>query len=350
MKHPLRPHALALALLSSFLIPNSSFAQSASPALIPFQGRLTDQTGAAYSTGQFTITFNLYDQAIGGTSVWTERHEKVSVINGMVNAFLGSVNSIDSVDFSTTKYLGIAVDADDNATTPEPEMVPRTMILGAFHAKKAEVATNATKLNGAGWDVLLTDADPTAGGAVLKADKIGDGVISAGKLADGSVTSAKIADGAITGQHIQDGSVVNDKLAAGTASANLAAEGLIALGARPIRVRGSIHLNSGAGIAGSTSQAVYTVPADTYAKVYISKFTYTDYTGGQNQIQNAKILVGGDPIGSAGGESNWQIKLWQEFNLGPGEKIEIQNSATNHFTIVINYTINIRGVEFTSAP
>ena len=55
-----------------------------SPQLIPFQGRLTNPQGVPYNSGQYTITFNLYDQAVGGANLWTETHSKVGVINGMV--------------------------------------------------------------------------------------------------------------------------------------------------------------------------------------------------------------------------------------------------------------------------
>lgn len=115
-------------------------ARAAEPALIPFQGRLTDQQGSAYTNGQFTILFQLYDQAVGGGSIWQERHEKVGVINGMVNALLGSIAPLTSVSFSNTKHLGITVDADNNPNTPDPEMIPRQMIIPAFWSKYAERA------------------------------------------------------------------------------------------------------------------------------------------------------------------------------------------------------------------
>lgn len=339
-----------LVLLSAFALPHSSFAQSPSRALIPFQGRLTDQDGEPYATGQFTITFNLYSQAIGGTTVWTERHEKVSVINGMINAFLGSVNSIDAVDFANTKYLGIAVDADENAATPEPEMVPRTMIVSAFHAKKAEVATNATQLNGAGWDTVLTEADPNASGAVLKANRIGDGAISdaklangavtadkvangavsADKLAAGSVTAAKIADGAITGQQIQDGSVANVDLAAGTASANLADEGLIALSAAPINLRETVSASL-QNFAGETG-TVYTVPANRYARVTVAWRLPTQGPGWGGNLKVAGRIYSEDN----GSASQNTIFDTQEFTLGPGQSIQVTNGRASVVGILLS--------------
>ncbi len=139
---------LMLLIASSFVIRNSSFAQSASPQLIPFQGRLTNQQGVVYTSGQYSITFNIYSQAVGGSTLWTERHEKVGVTNGMVNVFLGSITTLSNVDFGTVKYLGITIDADNNPATADPEMVPRQMIIPSFYAKNSET------LNRRDWTYL----------------------------------------------------------------------------------------------------------------------------------------------------------------------------------------------------
>src|SRR4051812_17873773 len=94
-------------LIVAALAPPVRAQQTASPTLIPFQGQLTNQQGVAYSAGKYTIVFNLYNQAVGGTAVWTERHQKVGVINGMVNVFLGSIAPFpDTVDFAQVNYLG----------------------------------------------------------------------------------------------------------------------------------------------------------------------------------------------------------------------------------------------------
>ena len=147
------------------------------PCLIPFQGRLTDQQGVAYTEGQYTLIFNLYDTAVGGTSLWTERHEKVGVINGMVNLFLGSINSLDGQDFSKTRYLGITVDADGNANSYDPEMVPRQMIIPAFHAQ------NSNKLQGMDWSAVLSgDKTFPLASRYINPDRIHDGTITSNKL------------------------------------------------------------------------------------------------------------------------------------------------------------------------
>lgn len=148
-----------------------------SPLLIPFQGRLTDQNGTAISSGQHTITFNIYRLAVGGTSEWTERHEQVGVINGLINVFLGSIEPLNGVEFNQTLYLGITIDADNNPVTADPEMVPRQMLIPAFHAKSAERSQLMVAGDGTyhGWNALFGEGNPVTGsmsGARLAMDSI----------------------------------------------------------------------------------------------------------------------------------------------------------------------------------
>ena len=189
---------LALAALSAYAVD--------SQRLIPFQGRLTNQQGIPYTEGRYTIVFNLYDAPVGGTALWTERHESVGLINGMVNVFLGSITDLSGQDFSKMRYLGITIDADGNANTPDPEMVPRQMIIPAFYAKDSE------KLQGADWSAILAtgSTDPRTGyisGARLAdkgiaTDKLADSGVTTEKIKDGNVTSAKIASQSILPSHL----------------------------------------------------------------------------------------------------------------------------------------------------
>lgn len=203
------------------------------PLLIPFQAQLTDSSGQLITNGPKTIIFNLYEQAIGGASKWTERHEKVGIINGSVNVFLGSIEPFppgkatpsptDRTFFSKTRYLGITIDEDGNPTTPEPEMVPRQIIIPAFHAMNSE------KLQGFGWESILKDngKDPENGhikgskieeegitnlqirNGEIKTDEIADGAITVGKFAHGAlnITTDRIVNNTILGEDLSDGSV-----------------------------------------------------------------------------------------------------------------------------------------------
>lgn len=177
-----------------------------SPLVIPFQGQVTNQQNAVVADGQYSLIFNLYDVAVGGQPLWTERHSKVGVVNGMVNLFLGSIVSIAGVDFSQTRYLGITVDVDDKPTTPDPEMVPREMIIPAFYAKQAE---NSAALAGQTWAAVFSNGNPDTGSFIetklpqisasrLAADAARDNLIAGGQspVASGGVILSEDANNA----------------------------------------------------------------------------------------------------------------------------------------------------------
>ena len=197
-----------LTLLSLLVVAGPLAAQTAAPTLIPFQARLTDQNGVAYTNNQYTIVFQLYDQAVGGTLLWSERHEKVGVLNGMVNVFLGSIATLTNVSFSSTRYLGITVDGDNNPNTADPEMVPRQMIIPAFWAQNS---ANSQKLAGYAWSDLLGNSNPALG---IPGSRLQAASITSAQIASSAVGSNQLALNAITAAHVPRPIVVTNGVAA----------------------------------------------------------------------------------------------------------------------------------------
>ena len=108
--------------------------------LIPFQGRLHDVDNQLVDDGVYSLTFNVYETPTGGSSVWTETHQNVSVINGYVNILLGAIEFFDqppsaSVNFSTSKYLSVSINNGE-------ELFPRTQLVPSFHATSADQLGN----------------------------------------------------------------------------------------------------------------------------------------------------------------------------------------------------------------
>lgn len=67
-------------------------AVNTTPAIMNFQGRLTDASGKIVANGQYNIKFTIYNA--GSTAIWTETREttnRVTVINGLFSVQLGSV-------------------------------------------------------------------------------------------------------------------------------------------------------------------------------------------------------------------------------------------------------------------
>lgn len=98
------------------------------PRMINYQGKLTTPAGLLID-GVYSMTFNIYDAAVGGSSLWNETQPAVTVDKGVFSVLLGSVNSIpDSVfQYGAIRYLGVQVGAD-------PEMAPRKEIVSVGYA------------------------------------------------------------------------------------------------------------------------------------------------------------------------------------------------------------------------
>ncbi len=117
---------------------------------INYQGKLTDSSGVAVTDGSYNIVFNLYTQASGGSSIWTETlsgANAVTVTDGLFSVLLGNVSSLANVNFSQTLYLGVNV-GGDGEMTPRKEIgsVPSAFVAYALDAVNA-TSTNATTTN-----------------------------------------------------------------------------------------------------------------------------------------------------------------------------------------------------------
>lgn len=95
--------------------------------VINIQGVLRENSGAPMADGTYELKFRLYEQATGGTAVWTEIQSDVQVANGMFSADLGSVNNFSGVAFDVPYYLGISVGSS-------AELSPRTRLNSSVYA------------------------------------------------------------------------------------------------------------------------------------------------------------------------------------------------------------------------
>ncbi len=113
------------------------------------------------------MSFVLYDE--GGSSLWSEIHQGVTVINGVFSLILGSSTPFDDDSLDGERFLGITIGDD-------AEMNPRQRLTSSFFAMRAGVA-----------DAVATDSVDT--------ESISDSAVTSEKIAVGSVTADKIADG-----------------------------------------------------------------------------------------------------------------------------------------------------------
>ncbi len=144
---------------------------AAVPAMVGFQGVLTDvQGGAVDAPNGLDLTFKLYHDAQGGSAFWFDTYAKTPVDKGLFFVVLGAnLNPIPALSLDgAVKYLGIAVNGG-------PELEPRLQVLSVPYAVRADTSASA---------LLAKDAEKLGG--VAAADFA--------KTADFSPTQKEVAD------------------------------------------------------------------------------------------------------------------------------------------------------------
>ena len=126
------------------------------PALVNYQGMLTQPNGDPIANGTYGISFRIYDAPTDGTLIWGRTYD-VTLASGRFNVILGApggtmipaaVNDIAYAFGDCQRYLGITVetDANGNPLASPHEMGPRQQLLTApfaFQATKADFASSS---------------------------------------------------------------------------------------------------------------------------------------------------------------------------------------------------------------
>ena len=153
-----------LILLFMFIVFTSiNLFSQAIPTQLDYQGILKDVSGNLLS-GDYTLTFKIYDVASGGSALWTEV-QIVPVQEGVFSVHLGSITPITTVPFDKEHFLGITIGAAS-------ELIPRTRLTPSPYSFMA-------------MDILNNS---------VTSAKIENGTIVAADLSNGAVTSEKISD------------------------------------------------------------------------------------------------------------------------------------------------------------
>lgn len=123
--------------------------------ILNVQGVLRDADGVAVPDGEnYQLTFHLYDVVDGGSSLWSEDHTGVSVINGVYSVELGGVSTLGGLAFDAPYYLGIAVNGGAEST-------PRIPLSMSPYALSVRGTSNVFPNDGT---VGIGTTDPTGGG------------------------------------------------------------------------------------------------------------------------------------------------------------------------------------------
>lgn len=177
----MRFRARVIFLLTALLWAALASACAAVPALISYQGKLTNTaSGAPATDGSYDITFRIFAQPTGGTSVWTEPRT-VQTLGGVFTVLLGSLNPLPDSAFGGDTWL--------ETTFGGVTLTPRTQLVTVGYAQTAKVAESVP-------DNAIT-ASKIADGSITQ-DLFGSGSVMRNSLATDSVTTRAIADGTIT--------------------------------------------------------------------------------------------------------------------------------------------------------
>jgi microcystin-dependent protein len=153
-------YASAAAFVAIWILALGAVAQSV-PALINYQGRLTDQTGAGLPAGSYGLQFLLWDSPTGpNTLIWAQQQTVVVQSGGFFGVVLGSpvgtpvlglspsVNDLAFAFAATNRYLGLTVVSSNGFVIPSAtEILPRQQLLSvpfaiqALQAQQAQVAS-----------------------------------------------------------------------------------------------------------------------------------------------------------------------------------------------------------------
>ncbi len=117
---------------------SASWAQTGSFSTVPFQGVLTTSSGVTVPDGTYQMTFRLYEQATGGSAIWSET-QNVNVQYGIFSVVLGSSTPIQ-LPFDRQYYLGITI---GNGS----ELQPRIPLGSSAYSMRAKYVAEVTSGN-----------------------------------------------------------------------------------------------------------------------------------------------------------------------------------------------------------
>jgi len=123
------------------------------PALLSYQGVLTDAGGMAVSDGRYKLTFSIYNDEKTGTLLWAE-DDSVTVTKGIFNAVLGGVTPLTTLPFDGAYYLAVSVEGG-------PELTPRTLIAASAYSINARAVRGTENVFPATGLVGIGTTNPT---------------------------------------------------------------------------------------------------------------------------------------------------------------------------------------------
>jgi hypothetical protein len=182
------------------------------PGLINYQGKLTDASGVSLD-GFYNIRFSLYNVATGGTSMWEELQNDISVVDGILSVHLGSVTSFPSNIFDNDN-LYLKIEIENPSSGLYETLSPRQQLTSTAYSMRA---ADSDTLNGMDSGEFASATHTHDSRYVnegqsnsITSTMIVNSTITSADLCNNSVNSGKIADGSVTASDLQDGTALSE--------------------------------------------------------------------------------------------------------------------------------------------
>jgi hypothetical protein len=120
------------------------------PRKINYQGKITDQESGGPLVGSCSMVFRIYDQADGGSQLWSESRTVEADSAGIFSVILGEATPVN-LSFEDPVWLEVEVGGE--ALSPRREIVS---VPFAFHAITAATAASCDSLGGVASDSVWT--------------------------------------------------------------------------------------------------------------------------------------------------------------------------------------------------
>ena len=171
---------------------SSAYASAQSvPSLMNFQGQVLAANGSPLATGDYDVTFQIFDAAEGGTLIWGPQvldgtggaghGPRIPVVQGYFNVMLGPVDTaarpLIGAFLGATRFLEIKVGTNNPIS-------PRQQILSAPYALNS---ANAASVSAGGVSTLALADDS------VSTVKLNDSAVTSNKIASSSIGASKLA-------------------------------------------------------------------------------------------------------------------------------------------------------------
>ena len=182
------------------------------PFLLHYQAKVAKADGTPLDGPGYTVSFTLWDAAVGGMNLWSQTITGVEMNKGVFHVLLGGAGStrpLSELAWDRPYYLEVGI-------TGVAQFTDRTPIVSVPFAFRAQDANTVggRRADGTPNNLPVLNAEGKLPGTMVQ-----DKTLGAAQLADGAVTADKVAVGAVGNPQLAANAVGQANIAAGSIKA-----------------------------------------------------------------------------------------------------------------------------------